>query len=83
MKRMIERIFSYLIALGIVCACVGMTGMTRAYADSRIPQDISESELSEPGVLKVGMEANYAPYNWSQTDDDNGAIPISLSLIHI
>lgn len=79
MKRTIERIFSYLIALGIVCACVGMTGMTRAYADSRIPQDISESELSEPGVLKVGMEANYAPYNWSQTNDDNGAIPISNS----
>ncbi len=27
-------------------------------------------------VLKVGMECNYAPYNWSQTDDANGAVPI-------
>ncbi len=27
-------------------------------------------------VLKVGMECNYAPYNWSQTDDSNGAVPI-------
>lgn len=28
-------------------------------------------------VLKVGMECNYAPYNWSQEDDLNGAIPIA------
>lgn len=28
-------------------------------------------------VLRVGMECNYAPYNWSQADDANGAIPIS------
>lgn len=27
-------------------------------------------------VLKVGMECNYAPYNWSQADDSNGAVPI-------
>lgn len=31
------------------------------------------------GVLSVGMEANYAPFNWSQTDDRNGAVPISNS----
>ncbi|MDO5755230.1 MAG: ABC transporter substrate-binding protein/permease, partial [Tissierellia bacterium] len=33
----------------------------------------------EQGVLKVGMEANYAPFNWSQTNDENGAYPIENS----
>ena len=28
-------------------------------------------------VLTVGMECAYAPYNWAQTDDANGAVPIS------
>ena len=28
-------------------------------------------------VLKVGMECNYAPYNWSQSDDSNGAVAIA------
>ncbi len=28
-------------------------------------------------VLKVGMECNYAPYNWSQTTDADGAVKIS------
>lgn len=27
-------------------------------------------------ILKVGMECNYAPYNWSQDTDANGALPI-------
>ena len=30
-------------------------------------------------VLKVAMECAYAPYNWSQSDDSNGAVPISGS----
>ena len=28
------------------------------------------------GVLRVGMECGYAPYNWTQNDDSNGAVPI-------
>ena len=31
----------------------------------------------EDGVLTVGMECTYAPYNWMQMDDSNGAVPIS------
>ena len=31
----------------------------------------------EDGVLTVGMECAYAPYNWMQMDDSNGAVPIS------
>ena len=30
----------------------------------------------EDGVLTVGMECAYAPYNWTQLDDPNGAVPI-------
>ncbi len=31
----------------------------------------------EDGVLTVGMECAYAPYNWTQMTDENGAVPIS------
>lgn len=30
----------------------------------------------DDNILRVGMECNYAPYNWSQEDDSNGAVPI-------
>ena len=33
----------------------------------------------EDGVLTVAMECAYAPYNWTQADDANGAVPIKDS----
>ena len=36
----------------------------------------------EDGVLTVAMECAYAPYNWAQTDDSNGAVPIKGSLLY-
>lgn len=41
--------------------------------------DLLNSGLIEKGVLTVGMEANYAPFNWSQTSPSNGAIEIDNS----
>ena len=40
-----------------------------AYAD--VPSGV------EDGVLTIAMECAYAPYNWTQPDDSNGAVPIS------
>lgn len=34
-------------------------------------------ENTASDVLRVGMECNYAPYNWSQADNSNGAVAIS------
>ena len=39
----------------------------------------SGSSGVEDGVLTIAMECAYAPYNWTQTDDSNGAVPIKDS----
>ncbi len=60
-----KRIFALILALLVTCsmtACVST------------PENITGVE---DGVLTVGMECAYAPYNWTQTDDSNGAVPIS------
>ncbi len=31
----------------------------------------------ESGVFKIALECAYAPYNWTQTDDSNDAVPIA------
>ena len=36
----------------------------------------------EDGVLTVAMECAYAPYNWAQPDDSNGAVPIKDSALY-
>ena len=38
--------------------------------------DSSAHSGVEDGVLTIAMECGYAPYNWTQTDDSNGAVPI-------
>ena len=48
-------------------------------ADAAPAEETAEASGSgvEDGVLTVGMECAYAPYNWTQMDDSNGAVPIS------
>ena len=44
--------------------------------------DLAAEEVAsgvEDGVLTIAMECVYAPYNWTQTDDSNGAVPIKDS----
>ncbi|GHH99865.1 transporter substrate-binding domain-containing protein [Neobacillus kokaensis] len=36
----------------------------------------NESAKKEKEVFRVGMEAGYAPFNWTQVDDSNGAVKI-------
>ena len=42
-------------------------------ADASIPASLAD------GVLSVAMECAYAPYNWTQPDNSNGATPINDS----
>ena len=35
---------------------------------------VSSAQADE--YLRVGMEAAYAPFNWTQDDNSNGAVPI-------
>lgn len=39
----------------------------------------SEVASGSEDILRVGMECGYAPYNWTQIDDANGAVPIEGS----
>lgn len=36
----------------------------------------AESSAAEDDQFVVGLEAAYAPYNWTQLDDSNGGVPI-------
>lgn len=46
-------------------------------ADAPETDDAAVASGVEDGVLTIAMECAYAPYNWTQSDDSNGAVPIS------
>ena len=67
-----------------LAACSGGgsgTASSPAAAASSSPAAQEESganiQLVEEGTFKVAMECAYAPFNWTQADDSNGAVPIS------
>ncbi len=55
----------------IALAILMLLSLTACSTSSSVPSGV------EDGVLTVAMECAYAPYNWTQGDDSNGAVPIS------
>ena len=80
-----KRLLTLLMALAMTAslAACGGTGSSGDTADSGNSGTTAEggetagSSGVEDGVLTIAMECAYAPYNWSQSDDSNGAVPIS------
>ena len=90
MKKILALTLALVLALSL-CACGGGNADTTTTdngdaadtATVEIPpvEDLTGTDTSaipgvEDGVLTVGMECTYAPYNWTQNDDSNGAVPI-------
>ena len=74
-----KRLVPILLLLAMIFALTAC-GETAAPAPSAAPAE-SEAPAAEftgveDGVFTVGMECAYAPYNWTQADDSNGAVPI-------
>lgn len=64
--------------LSIVLAATLVVGLT-ACGGSGSDQSEKSTEAAGKKTLKVAMECGYAPYNWTQSDDSNGAVPIKDS----
>lgn len=65
-----RRRLSILLVLTILAATIlGGCSSTNAEVDSATNQEGSS-------VFKIGLEAGYPPFNWTQMDDSNGAVPI-------
>ena len=59
----------------LVLVLVLMSGFAFAQGSN----EKTETANSTVKTLRVAMECGYAPYNWTQTDDSNGAVPIADS----
>ena len=76
MKKLISVILSLLMILSMTaCASSGSTAPAASTASTA--DNTAVLTGVEDGVLTVGMECAYAPYNWTQMDDSNGAVPIA------
>ncbi len=81
-KKVMSLALAGLLSVSLM-ACSGSGSATETQAEAEAAGDTqaaAEGEDSgEKKVLRVAMECAYAPYNWTQPDDSNGAVPISES----
>ncbi len=71
-----KKFLSILMLLAMILA-LAACGETAAPAQSAAPAEAAVPSGVEDGVLTIAMECAYAPYNWTQSDDANGAVPIA------
>ena len=66
--------------LNVLCVLAMAVSFTACSSNGGNGEATSTSSTTgsgvEDGVLTIAMECAYAPYNWTQTDDSNGAVPI-------
>ena len=80
MRTIVAGLLAAAMTVGLT-AC-GSSSSSSSAAASQLEQSTSASASAtgtsglEDGVLTVAMECAYAPYNWTQPDDSNGAVPI-------
>ena len=78
MRKITCLVLSLVLALSLAaCGSGSTTSTTAAAADAAETAAAAASTGVEDGVLTIAMECAYAPYNWMQGDDFNGAVPIS------
>ncbi len=72
-----------LLALAMAAVMIfGVAACSKPAEETTTTTTTTEEGVSpavKDGVLTVAMECAYAPYNWSQADDSNGAVPIKDS----
>ena len=71
-----KKIIALVLALTMALALVACGGDNSSSDETQDPETVKIPGV-EDGVLTVGMECAYAPYNWTQMDDSNGAVPIA------
>ena len=76
-KKLMAAAMAALMAASMT-ACGGSKTETTA-AETTAAGETEAAKDGEKKVLKVAMECAYAPYNWTQPDDSNGAVPIADS----
>ena len=77
MKKITALVLALLMLVSL-CACGTATPAESTAPDTSATPAAVASGV-EDGVLTVAMECAYAPYNWTQSDDSNGAVAIKDS----
>ncbi|HWT73950.1 MAG TPA: transporter substrate-binding domain-containing protein [Mobilitalea sp.] len=81
MKKKLATLIALTLSATVLLAGCGTKdeANTSTNGDNTSTNEANTSTKDEDNTFKVGMECGYAPFNWTQTDDSNGAVQIDGS----
>ena len=90
MKKLTGFVAAGVLAAGLLSGCGGsadtetqaQSAAAAAEGQTEAAQEADAQEAASAGekrTLRVAMECGYAPFDWTQPDDSNGAVPIADS----
>ncbi len=74
-----KKFLALMLAALMVISAFALTSCNSGKEDNIGGQTDTDGNTDAKKTLKIGMECGYAPFNWTQLDDSNGAVPISGS----
>ncbi len=69
-KRLLALLMVAMLVTGLLTGCASNSATDSGETSQ------TAGAVEEKKVFRVGMECSYAPFNWTQGDDTNGAVPI-------
>ncbi len=74
-KNLLLVTMTLLLAIFLV-GCQGSNNDSNLSTNGQASDNINENQKEESNYFTIGMEAGYAPFNWTQMDDSNGGVAI-------
>ena len=74
-----RRTISFIMAMLMLISAISFTACSNVDATKDL------EKIKEDGVLKVGMECNYAPFNWTQatkSETSSGVPKFAVGMLH-
>ena len=72
-KKLFALALSAMLVLSLLAGCGGNNGGSSAPASGN---DGGSTAPAEKKTFTVGMECNYAPFNWTQVESDEFSVPL-------
>ncbi len=79
-KKLVSVLLIVTMLAAVLPGCGSAKEATPAEPEAEAVEETAEEVTEESGekkVIRVALEAAYAPFNWTQVDDSNGACPIA------
>jgi putative lysine transport system substrate-binding protein len=71
-----KKVLSLVLTIALIFTLTACTSKQETKKETTTKQETAAPKTEEKGEFRVGLECNYAPFNWTQEKQTEGSVPI-------